>query len=87
MLAHAQEAANSQNDVFDLARLAEDDVADVADLLVGFIVDVNADELGSALFALAVRHSGAVRGGLVRSLGRYRAGEQGRGQHCGGEIF
>ncbi len=55
MFAHAEEAANAQDDVLDLARLVQDDIIDVADLFVGVVVDVDADELGCPPFAFPVR--------------------------------
>ena len=55
MLAHTQEPADAQNNVLDLAGLVENDIADVADLLVGLVVDVDTNELGSAPLAFLVR--------------------------------
>ena len=45
MLAHSQEAADADDYVRDLPRFIEDDLADVADLFIGFVIDVNANEL------------------------------------------
>ena len=54
MLAHAEEAADAEDDVLDLSRLVQDDIIDVADLFIGVVVNVDADQLGSAPFALLV---------------------------------
>ena len=63
-----------------LPGLVENDFVDVADLLVGLVIDVDADELGSAPFALLV-HRGAAIGRLARLvLGMRCPGDQGRGQ-------
>ena len=40
MLAHAEEAANADHDAIDLAGLVEQDLADVAELLVLVVIDV-----------------------------------------------
>jgi hypothetical protein len=55
MFTHAEEAANAQDDVLDLAGLVQDDVIDVANLFVGVVVDVDADQLGSPPFAFLMR--------------------------------
>jgi hypothetical protein len=60
MLAHAQESADAQDDVRGLAGLVENNFVDVADLFVGLVVDVDADELGSAPFALPVLRGAAL---------------------------
>jgi hypothetical protein len=44
VLTHSQEAAAADDDVCELARFIEDVLADVANLFVSFIVDVNANE-------------------------------------------
>jgi hypothetical protein len=55
VLPHAEEAANAQDDFLGLSSLVQDDIIDVADLFIGVIVNVDADELGSPPFAFLVR--------------------------------
>jgi hypothetical protein len=55
VFAHAEEAADAQDDVLYLAGLVQDDVIDVADLFIGVVVDVDADQLGSPPFSFLVR--------------------------------
>ena len=45
VLAHAEEAADADHDAFDLAGLVEQDFADVAQLFILVVVDVQADQL------------------------------------------
>src|SRR3569623_1645569 len=45
VLAHAEEAADADGDLFDLAVLVEQQFLDVADLLVLRVIDIQADEL------------------------------------------
>ena len=40
MLAHAEEAADADHDAFDLAGLIEQDLVDVAELLILLVVDI-----------------------------------------------
>ena len=48
VLTHTQEAANPNNHGVDLAVLVQDQLIDVAELFIGFIVDVEAHQLGGA---------------------------------------
>ena len=57
MLTHAKKASDAKDDVFQLARLVQDDIVYIAYLFVCFIVDVNADKFRSSPFALPV-HGG-----------------------------
>src|SRR4030095_9884952 len=45
VLAYAKEAANADHDEISLSRLVEQNFADVAELLILIVVDVEADEL------------------------------------------
>jgi hypothetical protein len=49
MLTHSQEAADTNDDVRDLSPFIEDDLADVANLLIAFVIDVNANELDAPM--------------------------------------
>ena len=45
MLAHAEKAADAEDDVLGLAGLADDQFLDVADLLIGVVADIDAVSL------------------------------------------
>ena len=94
MLAHTEEAADADDDVVDLAGLVENHVADVADLLVVVVVDIDAGQLrGAPLAGLMHRAAVAAAGGSVRVvvgvavLGIGRTGHQGSGQKCDCKLF
>jgi hypothetical protein len=63
MLAHSKKAADPKDDVFDLAGLVENKLFDITDFFVGFVINVDANELGRAPLALLMHHCAAV--GLV----------------------
>lgn len=69
MLAHSEKAADPKDDVFNLAGLVENKFFDITDFLVGFVINVDTNELGRAPLALLMHHCAAV--GFV-SCGRCR---------------
>ena len=69
VLAHSENAADPKDDVFNLAGLVENEFFDVTDFFVGFVINVDANELGRAPLALLMHHRAAVS--LV-SCGRCR---------------
>ena len=48
MLAHSEKAADPKDDVFNLAGLVENEFFDIAYFFVGFVINVDANELGGA---------------------------------------
>jgi hypothetical protein len=82
VFAHAEEAADADDEGGDLSGPVQDDVIDVADLLVPLVVDVHANEFRGAPLTLFVRGVGDDGVGLARGcrLCRCHAGHQGRGQ-------
>ena len=74
VLTHTQKAADSDNHGVDLAVLIQDQLIDVAEFFIGFVVDVEAHELGRApvvlehhLFGICGR-SGRGRCSAIRRL-------------------
>src|ERR1700730_16061834 len=69
MFTHAEEAPNAKDHVIDLAGLVDDQLLNVANLLVVVVVYVNADHLGSPPLAIPVDRRidiGAIGGGILR---------------------
>jgi hypothetical protein len=72
VFAHAEEAANAQDDILDLSCLFQDDIVDVAYLLIGVVVNVDADELGCPPFTFLVRR-GWRRDVAMKFSGRFKS--------------
>src|SRR5471032_81291 len=69
MLAHSEKAADPKDDMFNLAGLVENEFFDIANFFVGFVINVDANELGRAPLTLLMHRWAAV--GFV-SCGRCR---------------
>src|SRR4051812_37694208 len=87
MFAHAEKAADAEYDIFDLGRLVDDQLLDLADLLVVVVVHVDPDDFGSPPLSVLVDGRvdvGAVGGGV---LGVGRTGQERSAQQRRGKIF
>src|SRR4051812_34922571 len=58
VLTHAEEATHSDDNTRNFAGLIDDDLVDVAELLILLIVDIHADELRSAPLSVVTHGSG-----------------------------
>src|SRR6476469_8892488 len=87
MIAHAQKAADTNNDVVDLGGLVDDQLLDLTDLVVVFVVHVDTDHLGSSPLSVPVDGRIDVRAVGGGALSKGHAGQERGAQHRGGHVF